>query len=126
MAKISNSKKIEYSHLNLDLDKINFSTLRNPFKDYRSLEDYEIILKAIRDPKNFYFTCKEIINIDCALFQLVWLDQLWNYPFPILIANRGASKSFTIALYYVLRALINQGCKIVITSVSWVLYFPAP
>ena len=112
-------KCIEYSHLNLDLENLDWSILRNPFSGYKSVEDYEKIIRIIRDPKNFDFTCKKILNIEPGVFQLVWLEQLWKYPFPMLIANRGASKTFTMALYYVLRALITQGCKCVISSASF-------
>lgn len=112
-------KEIEYSHLNLDLSKIDFSKLRNPFDNYKSTDDYMQILKAIRDPKNFYFTCQHIFNVDPILFQLVWLELLWEYPFPMVIANRGASKTFTSALYCLMRALITQGCKIVIASATF-------
>lgn len=110
---------VEHAHLNLDLSKIDLDRLKNPFRDYRSLEDYMTVLQAIRDPKNFYFTCKYILNIEPTVFQLVWLEQLWKYPFPMLIAGRGASKSFTIGLYYCLRGLITQGSKIIITSSSF-------
>ncbi len=112
-------RELEYAHLNLDISKVNFRKLRNPFKHYNTVEDYMQVLKAIRDPKNFYFTCKYILNIEPGVFQLVWLEHLWNYSFPMLIANRGASKTFTVALYYMLRALITQGCKIIITSASF-------
>ena len=110
---------IEYSHLNLELGEVDFTKLRNPFLNYKTIEDYEQILRIIRDPKNFDWTCKHILNIEPGVFQLVWLDHLWRYPYPMLIANRGASKTFTTALYYVLRALITQGAKIVIASASF-------
>lgn len=113
------NKEIELSHLNLDLPSIDFSKLRNPFENYKSVEDYMEIMKAIRDPRNFYFTAKTIFNIEPTIFQLVWLDQLWRYPFPMVIANRGASKTFTCALYCMIRALITQGCKIVIASATF-------
>lgn len=112
-------KEIEWAHLNLDLNSIDFARLRDPFEKYHSVDNYIEVLKAIRDPKNFYFTCKYIFNVDPTVFQLVLLETLWNYPFPMFIANRGASKTFTSALYCMIRALITQGCKIVIASATF-------
>lgn len=109
-------QEIESAHLGLDWTSIDFSKLRDPFSGYYSTDSYNEILKAIRDPRNFFWTCKYILNIEPTVFQLVWLDQLWNYSYPLLIASRGASKSFTLGLYYALRATITQGCKIVIAA----------
>lgn len=109
-------QEIESSHLNLNFNEIDFKNLRDPFKGYYSTDSYMEVLKAMRDPKNFFWTCKYILNVEPTVFQLVWLDQLWNYSFPMLIASRGASKSFTLGLYYALRATITQGCKIVIAA----------
>lgn len=108
--------EIESSHLNLDWQKIDFKSLRDPFSGYYSTDSYMEILKAIRDPSNFFFTCKHILNVELTIFQLVWLDHLWNFSFPMLIAGRGASKSFTLGVYFALRATITQGCKIVIAA----------
>lgn len=108
--------EIELSHLNLDFSQIDWDSLRDPFSKYYSTDSYMEVLKAIRDPRNFFFTCKHIFNVEPTVFQLVWLDQLWNYPFPMLIASRGASKSFTLGLYFALRATITQGSKIVIAA----------
>ncbi len=69
-------KQIEYAHLHLDIPNIDFKKLRNPFEMYRSTDDYAEIWKAIRDPKNFYFTCKYICNVEPILFQLVILEQI--------------------------------------------------
>lgn len=113
------AKEIEYAHLGLDLSQVDFKRLRDPFANYYSKEQYTEILKAIREPRNFAFTCKHILNVEPTLFQLVWLEIMWEYPFPMLIANRGASKTFLLALYYCLRATLTQGCKIVITSSSF-------
>lgn len=109
-------QEIDSAHLGLDFNAIDFDRLRDPFAGYYSTDSYMEVLKAIRDPKNFFFTCKYILNKEPTVFQLTWLDQLWNYSFPMLIASRGASKSFTLALYFALRATITQGCKIVITA----------
>lgn len=113
------SKEIKYAHLNLDIPKIDFTKLRNPLEKYRSVEQYMDILKIIRNPDNLYFTLKYIFNIEPTVFQLVWLKLLWKYPFPMVIATRGASKSYLYGLYCLWRALITQGSKIIIVSASF-------
>lgn len=109
-------QELESAHLGLDWSQIDFKKLRDPFSGYYSTDSYMEVLKSMRDPKNFFWTCKYILNVEPTVFQLVWLDQLWNFSYPMLIASRGASKSFTLGLYYALRATITQGCKIVIAA----------
>jgi hypothetical protein len=111
-------QSLEYdnAHYDIDFAQVDWDALRDPFAGYYSTDSYVQILKAIRDPANFFFTCKYIFNIEPTVFQLVWLDELWNYSFPMLIAGRGASKSFTIGLYFALRSTITQGSKIVIAA----------
>lgn len=112
-------KQIEFAHLGLDLTKVDFDKLRNPFANYHSAEYYEEILHVIRDPQNFYFTAKHILNVELDPFQVVCLQELWVRTFPMLIGTRGMSKTFMLAVYCLLRALITQGCSIVITSASF-------
>lgn len=116
---ISEEKKLEYIHLNLDWDNIDWDRLHRPIKDYESEEQFEVILRAIRDIDNLYFTCKYILNIDPALFQTVWLETLFKYPFPMLIASRGLSKSWILAVYLILRSLIIQGHKSIIVGAAF-------
>lgn len=70
----------------------------NPFLQ-RTEADIEnphiFLLSLMRKPENFYFTCKWLLNIRLALFQVVILQELWYRPFPILIATRGGSKCVT-------------------------------
>lgn len=74
------------------------------------------LLRVMRRPEYFYFTCKHLLNIKLLPFQQVILNELWYRPFPMLIASRGAGKSFLMGLYAVLRGLLIQGRKIVITG----------
>ncbi len=94
----------------------------NPF-ELRTKEDKENphihLLRLMRDPKYFWFTCKYLFNVDLAPFQLVMLQELWVRKYPMLIASRGASKSFMLALYAMLRALLNQGSKIIIVGAAF-------
>ncbi len=54
-----------------------------------------------------------------APFQSVVLDTLWNKTFPILLMTRGGSKTFMLAVYSLLRALMCPGSKIVIVAASF-------
>lgn len=77
------------------------------------------LLNIIRNPDYFHFTCKHIFNIDLAPFQLVILEELWFRKYPMLIAARGSSKSFLLALYAMLRGLLFQGTKVVVCGASF-------
>lgn len=56
-------------------------------------EDIDLdVIKMIRDPNFFYFTCKEILNVDLLPIQVVILQEMWYHPFPMLIAGRGSGK----------------------------------
>lgn len=115
------SDKVQYELLKLDPSIV----IQNPF-DLRSRQDMEQphlhLLRMMRDPDYFYFTCKSLMNgpsgrpLELLPFQCVILKELWYRPFPMLIATRGGSKSFLLGLYALLRALFIQGRKIVITG----------
>lgn len=52
-------------------------------------------------------------------FQSVMLDMLWHKKFPMVLASRGAGKSFILALYALLRALLVPGSKIIIVGAGY-------
>lgn len=54
-----------------------------------------------------------------APFQSVVLDTLWNKTFPIVLMTRGGGKTFMLAVYCLLRALMVPGSKIVIVASSF-------
>src|SRR5581483_807386 len=60
-----------------------------------------------------------VFNVKLFPFQHVILKQLWSKTFPMLIGSRGMGKSFILALYAMLRALIHQGTKIVIVGAAF-------
>ncbi len=99
-------KKIE-----LPLDVI------HPLKDivFTNQEEMAVqLLKILRNPDYFPFTCKLLFGIDIFPFQHIILKELWKRPFPMIIAGRGSGKSYILALYSMLRLLFTQGCKIAI------------
>jgi hypothetical protein len=52
-------------------------------------------------------------------FQMVLLDGLWTKKFPMMLASRGAGKTFILALYCILRAMLMPGSKIVIVGAGF-------
>jgi len=73
----------------------------------------------MRNPDNFSWTCKHLLNIDLLPFQVVILKELWTRTFPMLVAARGGGKSWILALYALLRALFCQGSKIIIVGAAF-------
>jgi hypothetical protein len=52
-------------------------------------------------------------------FQQIMLQILWSKKFPMILATRGAGKSFILALYALLRAILIPGSKIVICGAGF-------
>ena len=94
----------------------------NPF-DYMTREDMEFpqvfVAKLFRNPDYFWFFAKFLLNIELHPFQQVILKQLWNHTFPMLIATRGGSKTFCLAVYCFLKAIINHPIKVVVVGASF-------
>ena len=110
---------IQNAHLNLeDIHSLN---LKNELIANSKNYDNPAIefLDFMAQPKNFWFTCKHLFNIDLLPFQVCILEELWTRKFPMLIATRGAGKSWILALYSVLRAFFNQGCKIIVIGAAF-------
>lgn len=62
------------------------------------------------------WTAKNLLNIDLFPFQIAMLQVLWKTPFPMVVGSRGSAKSFTLAVYAILKALLEPGSKIVIVG----------
>ena len=96
--------------------------LMNPLLD-KSQFDIENphvhLLRLMRNPDYFWFTCKWLFNIDLLPFQLVILKELWTRKFPMLVASRGGSKTWILSLYAILKALFDQGSKIVVVGAAF-------
>lgn len=52
-------------------------------------------------------------------FQQIMLQMLWSKKFPMILATRGAGKSFILGLYALLRAILVPGSKIVICGAGF-------
>lgn len=70
-------------------------------------------------PDYFAFLVKHVFNVELMPFQVVILQELWKRKFPMLIASRGAGKTFLLGLYCLMRALLLPGRKIVIAGAGF-------
>ena len=69
--------------------------------------------------ENLGLTAKYILNISLLPFQLVILNELWTKRFPLMTISRGGGKTFILAVYACLRALIDQGSKVVLVGANF-------
>lgn len=76
----------------------------------------ETITALCRDPMYLHFVCKYILNVDLLPYQGAMLNVLWNKLLCILIGSRGMAKSYMLAVYCVLRAVLHQGSRIVVVG----------
>lgn len=91
---------------------------RHIFTDLKQSKDPldEVVLSKMLDINYIGWTAKVLLEIDLFPIQIAMLQIMWNTPFPMLIACRGGSKSFMLAIYAVLRAILDPGTKIVIVG----------
>jgi hypothetical protein len=111
-------KTIDEAWLGLDVVD---STLFNPMQLASPLdEDFHLRLSWLMTrPYYLSFVVQHILNIQLLPSQALFLNEIWNRKFPMLIASRGFGKSFTLALYAVLRALILPKRKIVVVGAAF-------
>lgn len=77
------------------------------------------LLKIMRQPEYFGFTCKHLLNVNLMPIQIAVIKELWTHSFPLLIGSRGFGKSYLLAIYSMLRALFHQGSKVVIVGTAF-------
>jgi hypothetical protein len=96
----------------------------NPFSDRFGLFDnIEEELIDVFD-NNLTFAVYNLMKwkgkpLTLAPFQSVVLQTLWDKTFPILLCTRGAGKSYLLAVYSLLKAILVQGSRIVIVAASF-------
>ena len=111
-------KKIDEAWLGLD----NLETeLFNPMSILHATDDdFNLKLAFLMTrPEYLSFICKEVLNIQLLPSQSLFLREIWNRKFPMLIASRGFGKSFMLSLYAVLRALILPKRKVVVVGAAF-------
>lgn len=77
------------------------------------------ILRLMKTPEYLFYAAKALLNIELAPFQALILEELWKRPYPMLIASRGASKSFLLATFILLKMRLCPGTKIVACGVAF-------
>lgn len=114
-------KLLKYSYLNLELK--DFTNVHNQLTDMDRQAQYDNpvheFLDFMRQPENFAFTCKWLLNIDLLPFQGMILEELWKRKFPMLIMTRGGGKTWILSLYSLLRALFCPGSKIILVGAAF-------
>jgi hypothetical protein len=84
-----------------------------------NLDPAEEMVKLCMDQDYLHFTCKHLLNVNLLPFQILVLKQLWTRKMPMLIGCRGSGKSFILAVYALLRALLQPGAKVVIVGAAF-------
>ena len=83
-------------------------------------DDFNIKLAWLMTrPEYLSFITYEILGIQLLPSQALFLKEIWNRKFPMLIASRGFGKSFMLSLYAVLRALILPKRKVVVVGAAF-------
>ena len=116
---MSKLKNIDDAWLNLD--GVDTKNIINPFDIVNLNQDdfhYRLLWLMTR-PEYFSFLCKHIFNINILPSQALFLCEMWNRKFPMLIASRGFGKSFILSLYSMLRALILPDRKVVVVGAAF-------
>ena len=77
------------------------------------------ILRIMRNPAYFSFTCKHLLGIELLPVQAAILRELWVRPFPMFVASRGFGKSWLLAVYAMLKCSLIPNSKVVIVGAAF-------
>jgi len=118
MKSTNNNSIFENAWLNLgDLNEIILPN--NPLfgRTKQDLENPDLhLLRLLANPRYFGTTVKLLFGIELHPIQVALMQEFWNRPFPMFIASRGFGKSFSLALYSMLKCILVPGTKIVIVG----------
>ena len=76
----------------------------------------EDLVQLFRNKNYLQFTAKHLLGMNRFPYQMSMINTLWNKRLPMILAARGGSKTTMLAVYTVLRAVLDQGVKIVIAG----------
>jgi hypothetical protein len=110
-----------HDHLPFELGDVRNLAVENLLSDpawYYEENIPRLLVDYLRTNDSIWLVSKYILNIDLPPYQLAVLRKFWDRPFCLFVASRGASKSFLLAVYSVLRLLLHQGCKICVVGAS--------
>jgi hypothetical protein len=106
---------LKYSYL--ELGPTYKLATKSPFASSFDKEDVpQELVRIMSDPRYVGFTCKHLLNFNCFPYQLTTLYTLWTRVLIIFLASRGGSKTTLLGMYCILRALFDQGVKIVVAG----------
>mgnify|MGYP001563052736 CR=1 FL=1 len=94
------------------------NTLR-PITDWEKENPVRHLIYYMSQPENLGFTCRHLFGIELHPIQHLVLKELATKPFPMLIACRGFSKTFLLAVHSLLTAIFQQGSKVVVTAAAF-------
>ena len=118
-----NHDKITERFLNeayLKLGDTSLIQVNNPLLTNTDLENPALeILDLMRNPDYLGWSIKTLFNIDLLPFQTAVIRELWVRTFPMLVASRGAGKSFILSVYPLLRALFMPRRKIIVVGAAF-------
>lgn len=112
-------KILEDAWLNIYVDE---EKLYNPLldiPDFMENKEELYITYLMSRPEYLSFFCKEILNIQLMPYQSLILSEIWNRKFPMLVATRGAGKSFLLSLYCLLRMIFLPRRKVVVCGAAF-------
>lgn len=76
-------------------------------------------LHLFRKPEYIAYAAWVLCGIKLGPFQQVMLRNLWEYRFPMLIATRGGSKTFILALYSLLRCALFPEYRVIVAGAAF-------
>ena len=129
LSPVSSPEEIEKAIRQIQYGMLNEESLRDndPFSPARLPPDWLdkpdlTLLRCMRNPEFFGFTCWNLFRLPDGKplrlmpFQAVVLHELWHRQMPMLVASRGAGKSFILALFLLLKLTFCQGTQVVVVS----------
>lgn len=119
----TSSNKFDYAWTGLDLEMVqDILSTKNFFNILENKTESELENIGLREvylmyqPEYLYYTAKLLLNIELYPMQCIILEMMWKYPFPFLIASRGFGKTFLLAVYLLLRAILFPGTAAVVAG----------
>lgn len=79
----------------------------------------ETLINILSNDDHLGLAAKLFLNLELFPFQLVVLKTLWTKRLPMFIACRGGGKSFLLAVFACLKAILNQGTRVIIVGPSF-------
>lgn len=115
--------KFSYAWTGLNLELVqDLLTTKNFFNILEGQTEIELANKGLREiylmyqPEYLYYTARILLNIELYPIQCAVLEMMWRHPFPMIIGSRGFSKTFLLAVYLLLRAILFPGTNAVVAG----------